>query len=491
MPDSSYKILLAAAEVSPYAKTGGLADVAGSLPKALRQLGHDVRIVLPRYKQITAGDYLVDFPVEVDHHLETGIVKHTLLGDNRDGIPVYLIENYQYYYRDGIYCFGDDAERYNFFCKAVLAMLPQLDWQPDLIHCNDWQCGLIPLSLQTKYADDPFFRQIATLFTIHNLQYQGTFPRQILRLLGLDESYFTPERLEFYGQVNFMKAGIIYSDLVNTVSKSYAQEIQTAEYGERLDGLLRKRTQDLFGIVNGIDYDEFNPATDKRIYKNYSLDSLELKQRNKAGLQQEMHLPQVDAPLVGIISRLVDQKGLDLIAAIFDRMLALGVQFVLLGSGADNYQKLFAELKVRYPQQVAVNLGFNAELAQKIYAGADIFLMPSRFEPCGLGQLISLRYGTIPVVRSVGGLADTIREYDPASGKGNGFIFKPYQADELLQAITRAVQLYRQPPQWHKLQVNAMKDDFSWTHSAREYVDLYGRAISKNRGEHLRYRNAV
>lgn len=479
-------ILLAAAEVTPFAKTGGLADVAGSLPKALFQMGHDVRIVMPKYKQITVGDYLLDYPVEINHHLETGIVRETKLKGKDYEIPVYLIDNYKYFHRDGIYCLGDDAERYNFFCKAVLGMLPRIDFRPDVIHCNDWQCGLIPLSLATKNDEDPFYRQIATVFTIHNLQYQGTFPKQILRVVGLGDEFFTPDRLEFYGEVNFMKAGIIYADIINTVSEKYALEIQTPDFGERLDGLLRQRAHDLYGIVNGLDYEEYNPATDPRIYTNYSIDTIDLKYKNKTGLQKEMGLTPGNAPLIGIITRLVDQKGLDLISAVFDQIMSLGVQFVLLGSGEDYYQKLFLELKLRYPQQASINLGFNVELAQKIYAGADMFLMPSRFEPCGLGQLIALRYGTIPIVRAVGGLADTIQDYNEDQAKGNGFSFKPYKETVLLETIKRAQHLYEQPDKWRRLMVTAMKSDYSWGKSAQEYVQLYEKAISKNEKEMYR-----
>lgn len=481
MPKKPLKILIAAAEVAPFAKTGGLADVAGSLPKALAKMGHDVRIVMPKYKQIMEGDYLVDYPVEMDHHVESGILKKTRLYSGTTEIPVYLIDNHQYFYRDGIYCFPDEAERFNFFNKAILGMLPRIGWQPHLIHCNDWQSALVPLILRTKHADDPYYQTMGTLLTIHNLQYQGLFPRQTLTLLGLGDEYFTPERLEFYGQINFMKAGIVYADLISTVSKRYALEIQTPEYGERLDGLLRKRAQDLYGIVNGIDYEEYNPETDKRIYQNYSLETLDRKKENKLRLQQDMGLPPGPAPLLGMVSRLVDQKGIDLISGIFEQLMDLGIQLVLLGSGDDHYQKLFAELKMKHHNQVAIYLGFNPDLAQKIYAGADMFLMPSRFEPCGLSQLISLRYGTIPIVREVGGLADTIENYDEVKGKGNGFSFKPYETGALIDTVRRAVALYQnQPNQWHQLMVNAMKCDFSWNKSAQEYVMLYEKAIHQN-----------
>jgi len=481
LPKKQLKILIVASEVAPFAKTGGLADVAGSLPKALARMGHDVRIAMPKYKQIMEGEYLVDYPVEMDHHVESGILKKTRLYSGAIEIPVYLIDNHQYFYRDGIYGFPDEAERFNFFDKAVLGMLPKISWQPHLIHCNDWQAALIPMILKTKYADDPYYQTIGTLLTIHNLQYQGLFPRQTLTLLGLGEELFTPERLEFYGQINFMKAGIVYTDLINTVSKKYALEIQTPEYGERLDGLLRKRAQDMYGIVNGIDYDEYNPETDKRIYQNYSLETLDRKKENKIRLKQEMGLQSGAAPLLGMVSRLVDQKGLDLITGIFEQLMGLGIQLVLLGSGDDHYQKLFAELKMKYHNQVAIYLGFNLDLAQKIYAGADMFLMPSLFEPCGLSQMISLRYGTIPVVRDVGGLADTIENYDKVKRKGNGFLFKPYTTDALLETVKKAVTLYQdQPDQWRQLIVNAMKYDYSWNRSAEEYGMLYEKAIHQN-----------
>jgi len=481
VPRKLLKILFASSEVAPYAKTGGLGDVAGSLPKALAELGHDVRIVLPKYKQIAEGDYVTDYPVEMDHHLETGILRQTKLKGRNYQVPVYFIDNYKYFYRDGIYGFADEAERYNFFSKALLGMLPRIDFQPHLIHCNDWQTALIPLFLKTKYAEDPFYQRIATLFTIHNLQYQGVFNKKTLKLIGLGDEFFTLERLEFYGKINFMKAGLLYADIINTVSKKYALEIQTSEYGERLDGLLRKRAQDLYGILNGIDYEEFNPETDLYIYKNYNIETIDLKRENKYALQKETGLPVGDTPLIGIVTRLVEQKGLDLIGNIFGEIMDTGIQFILLGSGADSYQKLFAEFKIKYPQQAAINLGFNPELAKKIYAGVDMFLMPSRFEPCGLAQLISLRYGTIPIVRATGGLVDTVQDYDEKKGEGNGFSFKVYEPKALLEAIKRALTIYlEKPEQWRRLMVNGMKADYSWERSAGQYAQLYDKAIHKH-----------
>lgn len=476
------KILIAASEVAPFAKTGGLADVAGSLPKALKRLGHDVRVVMPCYKQISTTQYLTDLPVPMDGHLESAIIRQTSIKAEQEEIPVYLTDNHKYFYRDRMYGFGDEFDRFNFFTKAVLAMLPYIGFQPDIIHCNDWHTALIPLFLKVKFMEEPFYQKIATLFTIHNLQYQGRFSKDVLKSLGLDDTFFTPEELEYYGEVNFMKAGLLYSDVINTVSNKYAMEIQTAELGEGLDGLLRKRALDLYGILNGLDYDEMNPASDDKIYVNYDLNSIEKKKENKYQLQKDLGLSIGDLPMVGLITRLVSQKGLDLISAVIEDIMRLGVQLVLLGTGEDYYQKLFAEVKVRYPNQTSINLGFDAVLAQKIYAASDIFLMPSRFEPCGLGQLISLRYGTIPVVRRTGGLWDTISNYDPETGYGNGFAFQEYLPEKLLDSLSRGVDLYRSNPEaWGKLVHLAMSMDFSWNRSAIKYLELYEKAINKRK----------
>jgi len=487
--DRPLKILMVASEVVPFAKVGGLADVAGSLPKALafgaNEQGNDVRIVLPHYKGIEGVDYALDFPVSLAGRLRTCILRKAKIeaqykGQTRE-IPVYLTGNYHYFYRDGIYAFPDDAERFAFFCFAVLEMLPRLGWQPDIIHCNDWQTGPIPLLLKTYYAHDPFYQKISTVYTIHNLQYQGNFPRETLRLFNLGDDYFRPDRLEFYGTFSFMKAGILYADVISTVSRTYAQEIQTPAFGERMDGLLRMRAKDLYGIVNGINYHEFNPATDPRIHRNYSADNVADKKENKFALQKEMNLPIRDVPVLGIVSRLVAQKGLDLIDEIAEELMQLDVQLIVLGTGDPYYHKMFERLKRSYPQKIGLQLGFNPVLAQRIYAGADIFLMPSRFEPCGLGQLIAMRYGTIPVVRATGGLADTVTEFNPATLCGNGFVFTGYSGRELYAAIARALKLYRDNPDvWQRLVKNAMLLDFSWARSAVEYLQLYREAISRN-----------
>ncbi len=472
------KILYVASEVSPFAKTGGLADVAGSLPRSLALMGHDVRVVMPRYKSISCRfNTIYDFPVMISGRKEAAIIReHRINPDSSDRrtMPVYFVDNYQYFERNNLYCYFDEVERFAFFCRAVIEMLPGIEFQPDLIHCNDWQTGPIPVLLREQYFKNPFYREMGNLFTVHNLYYQGNYPKDCLRLLGLSDAYYHPEKLEFYGDISFLKAGLVYADIINTVSRTYAKEIQTPLYGERMDGLLRKRSGDLYGIVNGIDYNEFDPGQDNLIAQNYDCNSVELKVRNKYALQKAMNLPAGDRPLLAIVSRLVDQKGLDLLVKIYDLLMSADIQVVVLGSGDQYYESFFRDMAARHPGKTAVHIGFNAPLAQQIYAGADMFLMPSRFEPCGLGQLISLRYGTIPIVRATGGLADTIRDYDPGTCTGNGFTFSDYRSEDLLAAIERALNIYRGRPElWRQLVRAAMSEDFSWSASAREYVKLY------------------
>ncbi|RJX19791.1 MAG: glycogen synthase GlgA [Ammonifex sp.] len=489
MFDRPLKILVVSSEAVPFAKVGGLADVAGSLPKALaigiEEQGNDVRLVLPLYKHIEGTEYLTDFPVPLAGELRTCILRKGRLDAHHKGktesVPVYFTGNYNYFFREGIYAFPDDAQRFAFFCYAVLEMLPRLGWQPDVIHCNDWQTGPIPLLLKTQYKSNPFYKRTATVFTIHNLQYQGNFPPETLELFNLDKDYFVPELLEFYGTFSFMKAGILYADVINTVSQTYAKEIQTPAMGEKLDGVLRMRSKDVHGIINGINYHEFNPATDPRIHRNYDLNSIEEKMENKFALQKEMGLPFKDVPVLGIVSRLVAQKGFDLIDEIADELMHLDIQLAVLGTGDHYYEQVFEKLRQTYPKKVGVVIGFNAILAQRIYAGADIFLMPSRFEPCGLGQLIAMRYGTIPIVRATGGLADTVTEFSPTTVSGNGFVFTEYNSRELYAAIARALKLFRDNPEmWQRLVKKAMSIDFSWARSAVEYIQLYRDAIRKN-----------
>lgn len=492
MFDRPLKVLVVSSEVVPFAKTGGLADVAGSLPKALAlvgndHMGNDVRVVMPHYKEVEGGTYRMDFPVHFNNRVETAIIREASIEAHYKGqhrvLPVYQVDNYHYFYRDRMYMFPDEAERFAFFCRAALEMLPRLNWQPDIIHCNDWQSGPIPFFLATRYRHDPFYARIATVFTIHNLQYQGNFPREALGVLGVGDEYFTPEQVEFYHSVSFIKMGIIYSDVINTVSRTYAAEIQRPELGERMDGVLRKRSHDLYGIVNGINYHEFNPGTDHRIHRNYDFDSIEYKKENKYSLQKEMGLPVRDVPVIGLVSRLVDQKGLDLIANINDELMHLDIQFMVLGSGDRYYEEMFSRMKTGFPQKAGVHIGFNTILAQRIYAGSDMFLMPSRFEPCGLGQLIAMRYGTVPVVRATGGLADTVHDYNPATGSGNGFVFSEYNGRALYHAVARALKVYRDDPgQWLRLVKNCMELDFSWARSGVEYIQLFQEAISRHIG---------
>ncbi|HIQ05500.1 MAG TPA: glycogen synthase [Anaerolineae bacterium] len=488
------KILYLSAEVVPFAKTGGLADVAGSLPKAIGQLGHDIRVAMPRYGRVHIEHFgltevLPHLSVPMDEEQEDARIWQGHIGEDDQKVPVYFVDNARLYDRDGIYMYPDDAERFIFFSRAAVEMCKMLDWQPDIIHCNDWHTAIVPNWMKTIYKDDPFFAHTATVYTIHNLAYQGIFGYRVLEIAGIDEYGFiahpdlAPDLQEV---VDLMARGILFADVINTVSERYAREILIPEYGERLDPLLRDRRDRLFGILNGIDTDVFNPATDPHITVNYDVNSLDKRPANKAALQKEAKLPErPDVPLVGIISRLADQKGFDLISAVIDPLLRhVGCQFVLLGTGDQHYHELFEDVARRYPDQAAVFLTFNAPLAQRIYAGSDMFLMPSRFEPCGLGQMIAMRYGSVPVVRATGGLADTVQDYNPITGEGNGFSFEPYDAMALYTALVRAAETYKYRDVWRKLQMRGMMSDFSWAASARRYVDLYRRALAARTGNH-------
>ncbi len=488
MNEGPLKVLLLAAEVVPFAKTGGLADVAGALPKALQSLGHEVRVVMPRYGFIDAhrfnlSEVLPSLTVPMDGNTEQAVVFTTQIGDR---VPVYLIDNPKYFNREGIYMYSDDADRFVFYCRAAMEMLKVLNWAPDVLHCNDWHTAIIPNWLQTIYRTDPFFAKTVSLYTIHNLAYQGVFGHRVVEIAGIDQyQYLVPPGVSGDNQVNMMGRGIFFADLINTVSNTYAQEILTPEYGEGYDWLLRERRDRLYGIVNGIDYEVHNPATDQHIFVNYDLHNPDAKIHNKLALQKEAGLAQEPrTPLIGLISRLSDQKGFDLIGQMIETMMSnLNFQFILLGTGAEYYHHLFNTIKERFPNRAAVHLTFNTPLAQKIYAGCDMFLMPSRFEPCGLGQLIALRYGTIPIVRETGGLKDTVQNFDPITATGNGFSFKPYDGLAMYTAIVRAIETYHHPETWRMLVQRAMSADYSWQVSAVQYVDLYRRALTL-RSEH-------
>jgi starch synthase len=477
------RVLFCTSEAVPFAKTGGLADVSGALPQALAAAGCDVRVVLPRYGTIPLGDLTRAGSVEAS------VSGATLSGAMYEGrlpagdVPVWLVDRPDYFDRPGLYGedgrdYPDNLARCTFFTRAVLAWLGAQAWQPDVIHCNDWQASLIPVMIAAGQA-----APAATLLTIHNLAYQGLFPASEFAVTGLPPSLFTMSGMEFWGQVNVLKGGIVFATLLSTVSETYAEEIQTPEFGAGLDGVLRDRRTDVYGILNGVDYSAWDPATDPLIPARYSRTDLRGKADCKRALQQEFGLRQTaGAPLIGMVTRLVDQKGLDLVAAAVDEMLAAGAQFVLLGTGEPRYHVLFQELTARRSSQVGVRLGFDNRLAHWIEAGADMFLMPSRYEPSGLNQLYSLRYGTIPVVRRTGGLADSIVDATPAAmadGTANGFVFDDPTPEGLLAAMGRALAAFADPPVWRQIQDTGMRADFSWAKSAAQYRRLYDRAAAR------------
>ncbi len=477
------KILLVASEIHPFAKTGGLADVVGALPRALIKLGCEVALIMPKYKSVSPEKYRLKYEIN-GLSVPMGMgdmsadVLSTHLGDTQ--VKAYFIQCDRYFDRDGLYGtsegdYHDNAERFAFFCRSTLELLRALDWYPDVIHLNDWQTGLIPAYLKTLYADQKAYQKIKTLFTIHNMAYQGLFPKYVLPMTGLRWEEFQQEKLEFYDQVNYLKAGLVYSDAINTVSPTYAAEIKMDEFGQGLQGVLEIRSEDLHGILNGIDYDEWNPATDKEIPAQYTVKNHDRKIESKVKLLSEMGLEfKAQTPVIGLVSRLSDQKGLDLISEIIEPFLAMDVQWVVLGTGDARYHEMFQALQQRFPKKLAVNLKYDNRLAKLIYAGSDMFLMPSRFEPCGLGQMIAMKYGSIPLVRKTGGLSDTVENLSPEGKKGTGFVFENYQSEDLLFIIRRAVEAFGQPKIWKELVQRAMTKDFSWAASARQYLELYG-----------------
>jgi len=482
MLERPLRVLYLSAEVVPFAKVGGLADVAGALPKALRRLGHDVRVAMPRYGRIDPARFglrtvIPNLAVPMNAVGEQVSIQETRIAGE---VPIYMVDSKRYFNRENIYGYNDDGERFILFCRAALEALKVLNWAPDIIHCNDWHTAIVPNWLATIYQHEPLFRETASVYTIHNLAYQGIFGYRILEIAGVAEQGFLyPAIAELADVVDLMGRGILFADVITTVSPRYAQEILTPQYGERLDHLLRERRDRLVGILNGIDTDEADPATDRYIHTRFDVTCLDKRIENKLALQEQMHLT-VDAavPLIGMISRLTDQKGFDLLGAIIQPLMEQNVQLVLLGTGDQHYHEMFQNLAARYPRQVSVSLTFNAELAQRIYAGCDIFLMPSRFEPCGLGQMLAMRYGAIPVVRSTGGLADTVHEYDPVTDRGEGFSFASYDPWALFAAIVRALEVYRFKDVWRRLMERDMAADHSWKASAEQYVAAYHQALA-------------
>ncbi len=490
MDKKPLRILFVTSEAVPFAKTGGLADVAGALPKFLQALGCEIRLVMPYYRMVRRSGV----PVEpLNKTLDIALGNEKLPADLYRGrltenVPVYFIGCEEFFDREYLYGtskgdYFDSAERFTFFSKASLALARLLEFSPDIIHHNEWQTGLVPAYLKTIYSKDPFFSSTAVVFTIHNIAYQGVFRKEKLPLTGLPPEVYSPEGIEFWERINFMKAGIVYADVINTVSRKYSEEIQTPEFGYGLEGILKKRSRDLYGILNGVDYEEWDPAHDRHLAARYSLEDPSGKRECKRDLLKEFQLPSSleTVPVLGVVSRLADQKGFDLLAEIIEDLFRLDVGFVLLGTGEQKYNDLFNKIGRKYPRKAGIRIAYDDRLAHKIEAGADFFLMPSRYEPCGLNQIYSLRYGTIPVVRATGGLEDTIVPYDPATGKGNGFKFVRYEAKEFFRQIEAALQVFHQADQWKQLVRNAMTADFSWQRSAESYVELYRKAMDKKR----------
>ena len=497
-PVAKQRIVLAASEVVGFAKTGGLADVLGSLPPALSRRGHTCSVFLPLYNSVRRSG----IPLKpLAHKLSIPIGNRTVPGHlwqaalPDSDVPVFLIDQPEYYDRDspaegrGLYQFTlpggekrdypDNCERFVFFDRAVLQATEALDLRPGIIHANDWQTGLIPVYLQEELRQKPTFHNTKTFFTIHNLAYQGVFWHWDMLLTGLDWKLFNQRQLEFYGQLNFLKAGTVFADLISTVSPTYAREIQTAAYGCGMEGVLAERREHLFGINNGVDYRVWNPLTDRHLSANYSPETVSAgKPKCKQVLQEKFGLPQeARTPLLGVVARLSSQKGVDLICAAADSLLNMGAQLVMLGEGDSQYHDLLLELRRRHPQRVGLHLGFDEPLAHQIEAGSDIFLMPSLYEPSGLNQLYSLKYGAVPVVRATGGLADTIVDFNPSTlsaGLATGFVFAPYSAEALRRAVERALDLYRRDPEsWLRLMQIGMRQDWSWDRVAVEYERLY------------------
>ncbi len=465
------KILLVASEAAPYIASGGLADVVGALPKALNEQGNDCRVVLPKYQDLRFDrdeqpQFLCWFMVNLSwRNLYCGVFKLV-----RDGVTYYFLDNEYYFKRSGLYGYFDDCERFAFFSKAVLEALVNLDFEPDVIHCNDWQTALVPVYLNTFYRGVDRLSRTRTVFTIHNIQYQGIYGFSIFDdVLGLPE--YVHRVLEYDGDVNLLKGAIESSDAVNTVSPSYAQEILNPYYGHGLDQFLVQRSYKLRGILNGIDNDAYNPQTDESIPFHYDADAPEGKAQDKQALLKMLGLPDNGEPVIGMVGRLVSHKGLDLVKFAADELIQSGCKLVLLGSGEYVFESFFKELESRYPQRVSVTLGFIPDFAHKIYAGADMFLMPSQSEPCGLAQMIALRYGTIPIVRETGGLKDSIR--DAGAPGGNGFTFKTYNAGDMMGAIYRAHAAYDDKARWEALVDTALRSDFSWSKSAGAYAQMY------------------
>jgi starch synthase len=482
------KVLFASSEIAPFAKTGGLADVCEALPKALVPLGVQPALVLPYYRIVKEGKWnvekaITDLPVRLgDAEIKADILQGWL----NEEIPVFFVQHDEFFDRPYLYGtpkgdYEDNAQRFAFFSRAVFALSEALDQQWDVIHCHDWQAALIPVYLNTAFSGHQFFSKTRSLLTIHNLGYQGIFPYEIFPMLGLPPHLFSMEWLEFWGKVNLLKGGIIFADQITTVSPTYAKEIQTPEFGYGLEGVLKDQTAKLTGILNGVDYAQWNPADDPHLPVHYTPDKVEGKVICKKDLLKRCGLSPdlMEKPLLGMISRLAGQKGLDILSQVVERMMAEGIGLVILGAGEEKYERLLTKMAKKYPKQMSVTIAFDESLAHQIEAGCDIYLMPSLYEPCGLNQMYSLKYGTIPVVRKTGGLADTVVEVNVRKRKGTGFLFSAYDPNALWKAIEKALICFADKERWGELIHQAMAQDFSWSRSAGEYLKLYQRLMKK------------
>lgn len=474
------KVLLVASEAYPFIKTGELGYAVGSLSKALRKKDIDVRVVIPKYKNIDLDlseklEFVKWFMVKVGWRNQyCGILEQKI-----NDVTYYLLDNEYYFNRDHQYGYDDDAERFAYFDRAILDLIKEIGWIPDIIHCNDWQTGMVPVMLKKEYASDEKYKDIKTIFSFHNMMFKGVFQSEILPdLFDYDMELFRNGSLEFYGGVSYMKGGINFADKITTVSCTYANEVKTPQYGEKLDGLLREKAFDIKGVLNGLDYEEYNPSNDPYIYKEFTSNCIEDKHANKIQLQKDLSLPvNKEIPMLGLVSRLNNQKGLELIINIADKLLQHNIQLVILGKGDKQYEEHFKGLQTRYKDKVSTNIKFDDKLAHKIYASCDMLLKPSLLEPCGLGQLIALRYGAVPIGRETGGLKDTISPYNKHNGKGNGFSFSNFNANELLMIIEYALDVYQDRKCWCSIVNQAMNSDFSWEKSASEYSKLYCQVI--------------
>jgi starch synthase len=491
------KVLFISPEMEPLAKVGGLADVVGALPRELKRLGCDVRVVIPYYQHVKENiDKIGLKPRESGKEVVVAIDWLPFRGNvtevTLDEVTVYLLGNDRLFDREYIYStpkgdYPDNYLRFGFLSLAALETARALGFNPDIIHCHDWQTAMVPISLRWRkhLRDDPFFKDSKIVFTIHNIAYQGLFPKEILDEFGLPWYIYTPQGIEFYGKVNLLKGGIAYSDLVTTVSPTYAEEIKTPQYGYGLDGVLRwvsQNSNSLVGILNGIDYELWNPEKDKALYLNYATGDIDGRLKNKSKLKEELGLNTDESkPLIGMVSRLTEQKGIDLVVESLRQIIDLGFQLAILGTGEERYERMLENAKQVHRENVSFSSGFSDELARRIYAGSDMFLMPSRFEPCGLGQMIALRYGSIPVVRGTGGLLDTIRDYNADKEKGNGFVFYEFSKVSFLDALVRAISVYENRNEWMALVNRAMREDFSWKRSSEKYLEMYEKLASRER----------